>query len=74
MPRIVVSSAELNLLTVPFGKPGKYGSRSLAISSSNLCNSLRAAGLRIVQLQRVLRETKKRTSSENAPLSLYVNK
>ena len=33
--------AELNLLTVPPGKPGKYGSRSFARASANLWNSLR---------------------------------
>ena len=52
--------SELNLLTVPQGKPGKYGSRSFARASANLWNSLRgerAAWLkRIVQLSRVLRE------------------
>ena len=30
-----------NLLTVPPGKPGKYGSRSFARASANLWNSLR---------------------------------
>ena len=30
VPRRVLRSAELNLLTVPPGKPGKYGSRSFA--------------------------------------------
>ena len=41
VPRRVLRSAELNLLTVPPGKPGKYGSRSFAITSANLWNSLR---------------------------------
>ena len=41
MPRRVLRSAELNLLTVPPGKPGKYGSRSFARASANLWNSLR---------------------------------
>ena len=40
MPRRVLRSAELNLLTVPPGKPGKYGSRSFARASANLWNSL----------------------------------
>ena len=46
---LVLRSAELNLLTVPPGKPGKYGSRSLARASANLWNSLsgeRAAWLK----------------------------
>ena len=34
-------SAESNLLTVPPGKPGKYGSRSFVRASANLWNSLR---------------------------------
>ena len=38
--RRVLRSAELNLLTVPPGKPGKYGSRSFARASENLWNSL----------------------------------
>ena len=41
VPCIVLMSAELNLLTVPPGKPGKYGSRSFARVSVNLWNSLR---------------------------------
>ena len=41
VPRRVLRSAELNLLTVPLWKPGKYGSRSFARSSANLWNSLR---------------------------------
>ena len=41
VPRRVLRSAELNLLTVPPGKPGKYGSRSFARASANLWNSLR---------------------------------
>ena len=32
---------ESNLLTVPPGKPGKYGSRSFVMASANLWNSLR---------------------------------
>ena len=40
-PRRVLRSAELNLLTVPPGKSGKYGSRSFARASANLWNSLR---------------------------------
>ena len=39
--RRVLRSAELNLLTVPPGKPGKYGSRSFARASANQWNSLR---------------------------------
>ena len=41
LPRRVLRSAELNLLTVPPGKPGKYGSRSFARASANLWNPLR---------------------------------
>ena len=40
-PNIVLRSAESNLLTVPLGKPGKYGSRSFVRASANLWNSLR---------------------------------
>ena len=40
-PRIVLRSAESNLLTVPPGKPGKYGYRSFVRASANLWNSLR---------------------------------
>ena len=40
-PRRVPRSAESNLLTVPPGKPGKYGSRSFVKASANLWNSLR---------------------------------
>ena len=36
VPRRVLRSAELNLLTVPPEKPGKYGSRSFARASANL--------------------------------------
>ena len=36
-----VRSAELNLLTVPPGKPGKYGFRSFAGAPANLWNSIR---------------------------------
>ena len=49
VPCRVLRSAELNLLTVPPGKPGKYGSRSFARASTNLWNSLmeeRAAWLK----------------------------
>ena len=35
-PRRVLRSAESNLLTVPLGKPGKYGSRSFVRTSANL--------------------------------------
>ena len=41
VPHRVLRSAEVNLLTVPPGNPGKYGSRSLARASANLWNSLR---------------------------------
>ena len=41
VPRIVLRSAELNLLTVPPGKPGKYRSRSFASASANLWNFIR---------------------------------
>ena len=40
-PRRVLRSAESNLLTVPPGKPGKYGSRSFLRASPNLWNTLR---------------------------------
>ena len=40
-PRRVLRSAEPNLLTVPPGKPGKYGSISFVRASANLWNSLR---------------------------------
>ena len=48
-PKRVLRSAESNLLTVPQGKPGKYGSRSFVWASANLWNSLmgeRAAWLK----------------------------
>ena len=48
-PRRVLRSAESNLLTVPPGKPGKYGSISFARASANLWTSLmgeRAAWLK----------------------------
>ena len=35
-PRRVIRSAESNLLTVPPGKPGKYGSRSFARASGTM--------------------------------------
>ena len=38
---LLLMSAESNLLTVPPGKPGKYGSRSFVRASANLWNSLR---------------------------------
>ena len=41
VPRRVLRSAESNLLTVPPGKPGKYGSRSFVRASANLWNYLR---------------------------------
>ena len=41
VPPRVIRSAEMNLLTVPPGKPGKYGSRRFARASVNLWNSLR---------------------------------
>ena len=40
-PRRVLRSAESNLVRVPPGKPGKYGSRSFVRASANLWNSLR---------------------------------
>ena len=39
-PRRVLRSAGSNLITVPPGKPGKYGSRSFVRASANLWNSL----------------------------------
>ena len=41
VPRSVLRSVELNLLTVPQGKPGENGSRSFARASANVWNSLR---------------------------------
>ena len=38
---VFLRSAESNLLTVPPGKPGKYGSRSFVRASANLWNTLR---------------------------------
>ena len=40
-PRRVLMSAELIVITVPQGKPGKYGSRSFARASAKLWKSLR---------------------------------
>ena len=40
MRHIVLWSSESNLLTVPPGKHGKYGSRGFVRTSSNLWNSL----------------------------------
>ena len=40
-PRRVLRSAESSLLTVPPGKPVKYGSRSFVRASANLWNYLR---------------------------------
>ena len=40
-PQRVIRSAESNLLRVPPGKPGKYGSSSFVRASANLWNSLR---------------------------------
>ena len=60
-PRRVLRSAELNLLTVPPGKPGKYGSRSFVRASANLWNSLR--GERAAWLKNSPTVEKKRTSS-----------
>ena len=40
----VLMSVKLNLITVPPGKPGKYGSRSFARASANLWNSLSGKG------------------------------
>ena len=40
-PRRVLRSAESNLLSVPPGKPGKYGSINFVRASANLWNSLR---------------------------------
>ena len=45
VPRRLLRSAELNVPTVPPGKPGKYVSRSFARPSANLLKSLRAARL-----------------------------
>ena len=41
LPRRVSRLAELNLLTVPPGKPGKYGSISFVRTSVIICNCLR---------------------------------
>ena len=40
VPRSILGSTELNLLTVPPGKPGKYEFRSFARALANLWNSL----------------------------------
>ena len=40
-PRRVIRSAKSNLLTVPPGKPAKYGSRRFVRTSAKLWNSLR---------------------------------
>ena len=40
-PQRVLRSAESNLLTVPPGKPGKYGSRSFVRAFANLWSTLR---------------------------------
>ena len=40
VPRRVLWSAELNLRTVPPGKPDTYGSRTFALASANIWNSL----------------------------------
>ena len=50
-PRRVLRSAEFNLLTVPPGKPDKYGSRSFPRASAK--GEKGRIGVRIVQLQRV---------------------
>ena len=60
-PRRVLGSAESNLLTVPPGKPGKYGSRSFVKASAKLWNSL--MGERVAWLKNS--SSQKRTSSVN---------
>ena len=67
-PRRVLRSAESNLLTVPPGKPGKYGSRSFVRASANLWNSLRgerAAWLKNSPTVESFKVNLKRTSSVN---------
>ena len=66
--RIVLNSAESNLLTVPPWKPGKYGSRSFVRASENLWNPLRgvrAAWLKNTPTVESFKINLKRTSSAN---------
>ena len=68
VPRRVLMSAILNLLTVPSGKPGKYGFRSIARASANLWNSLRgerAACLKNSPFLETFKRNLKRFSSGN---------
>ena len=53
-PRRVLRSAESSFLTVPPGKPGKYGSRSFVRASPNLWDSLKGGGERAVWLKNSL--------------------
>ena len=64
-PMRVLRSAESNLLIVPPGKPGKYGSISFVRASANLWNSLR--GERDVWLKNNP-TVESRDKSKNAPL------
>ena len=67
-PRRVLRSAESNVLTVPPGKPGKYGSRSFVRAYANLWNSLkgeRAVWLRNNQTVESFKINLKRISSVN---------
>ena len=73
VPRRVLRLAELNLLTVPPGKPGKYGSRSFARASANLWNSPwgeRAAWLKNSPTFREFKEKSKKVSLLGAVLEL----
>ena len=50
-PRRVLRSVESNLIMVPPGKPGKYGSQSFVRASANLWNFLK--GERAVWLKNI---------------------
>ena len=68
VPQRVLRSAESNLLTVPPGKPDKYGSRSFVRASANLWNSIKgekAAWLKNSQTVESFKRKFKRTSSVN---------
>ena len=64
----VLRSAKSNLLTVPPGKPGKYGYISFVRASANIWNSLRgkrAAWLKNSPTVESFKINLKRTSSVN---------
>ena len=47
VPQRVLRLAESNLLMVPPGKPGKYGSINFGMASVNLWNSLKGSETRL---------------------------